>query len=633
MTAMILPKPAVLPEPAATGSLGKKPLAHLLVYAVDRKLNGTFELGADGGVCVHIVVKDGMVARVATSDAITYLGHILYENGDIDADELSISLAEVAATKRLHGQVLLAKCKISEAQLAEGLWQQRARKLQHAFSLPAQTTFAFYADLDFIGERPNDVQPMDPMTCIWRGVRQHPSWDHVRATIARVGGRPLRLAENASLARLGLDTNELAAAECLRMKTLTIPELAIVGGLTIQATDLLAYFLVISKQAQMADRPGASVQPREAAPTITTRDAPLPARKTPHAGVPFTSGEYSRKISFQMRAVTPEAETINIPSPIPNRYPSPMGTAPVSGVSPLAAKSSAIPTPVPLSPRPPARSMSPRPGSVATAPSTNPPKRTSSGSIPIPSELARKRSITDRAKWIDQEDYFKMLMVGHNATTDDIRDAFLRAAKVWHPDTLPASIIDARPDAEKVFSRINTAYETLVSPEKRAAYERSIKERVKDTAAADGFLSQAEMHVTLGDRKEADALVRKALAAAPGMPEAIALLAYLEANDARKANTEHFYNCLKMVDVAISKNPMCKRAHFFRAIIGKKLEDHEGAIRDLKVAVTNDPDDVEAQRELRVYESKVRDGTIKLRSMSPSGGMKKESFFDRLRKK
>jgi tetratricopeptide (TPR) repeat protein len=275
----------------------------------------------------------------------------------------------------------------------------------------------------------------------------------------------------------------------------------------------------------------------------------------------------------------------------------------------------------------------PKPGSVASLHSSAPPRRPSSGSIPIPADLARKRSIAERAKWIDQEDFYKMLMITREATTEDVRDAFLRAAKVWHPDTLPATIADARADSEKVFARINNAYETLVSPEKRAAYDRSLYAKVKDTAEADGFLSQAEMHLTLGERREADQLARKALHASPGLPEAIALLAYLEALDGRKsAAPEHLRNCLKMVDLAITKNPMCKRAHFYRAYMEKKLEDHEGAIRDLRIAVTNDADDVEAQRELRVYESKVRDGTIQIRSMSPSG-VKKESFFDRLRKK
>jgi tetratricopeptide (TPR) repeat protein len=611
---MLESNPARLPEPSATGSLGKKPLAHLLIYALDRKLSGTFELGDEKGASVHIVVSGGMVVRVGTSEPVTYLGHILYENGYIDANELSTSLAEVAGSKQLHGQILLAKRQIDEEQLVEALRQQRARKLQHAFSFSPQTTFAFYTDVDLVGERPNDAEPMDPLTCIWRGVREHPSWDHVRATIARVGGRPLRLLESSALVRLGLDENERAAAECLRLKPSTIPELAIIGGLTMQGTDLLAYFLVIAKQVEIAER---------IAPSIPPLDASLPMRLNAPGGA-FNSGEYVRKISFTMSAVTPDSQTIRIPSPIPNRNPSPM---PGRLSSPLPARMPSAQPPIP-SPVPPAGAAS-----VPPRPTSNPPGGFHSASIPAATDLARKKSIVDRAKWIDQEDYFKMLMVSREATIEEVRAAFLRAAKVWHPDTLPASISDVRAECAKVFARINVAYETLVAPDKRRAYERQIGERIKESAEADHLLSQAEMHITLGDRREAETLVRKALVAAPELPEPMALLAYLDATDARKVGADHQRNCLKMVDIAIGKDPMCKRAHYYRAMIKKKLEDHEGAIRDLRAAVTNDPDDVEAQGELHVYDTKLRDGTIQIRSLSPTSEKRaSESPFGRRKK-
>jgi hypothetical protein len=618
---MLQPRPARLPEPAATGLLAKKPLAHLLIYALDRKLTGTFELGDENGASVHVVVDQGMVTRVGTSEPVTYLGHVLYENGFIDDAQLSGSLAEVAATKQLHGQILLEKAEIDAEQLAEGLRQQRARKLQYAFGLSARTTFAFYAEIDLVGERPNDVAPMDPLTCIWRGVREHPSWDHVRTTLVRVGGRPLKLVDGAALDRLGLDPDERAAAECLRLKTSTVPELAIVGGLSIQATDLLAYFLVISKVAEIAERIIASSPPAAYAANDPrdSQGAGPPMRVNP-----LTSGEYVRKISFAMSAVTPDATTIRIPSPVPNRNPSPLPGRMSSSIPPRMSS--------PLPPR-----ISSMPGSVA---SSLPPRHTSAppgapGSMAPSADLARKKSIVDRAKWIDQEDYFKMLTVSREATTEDIRAAFLRAAKVWHPDTLPASIAEARTDCEKVFARITIAYETLVAPDKRRRYEQSIGRQLRENAEADQFLSQAEMHLTLGDRAQAESLARKALVASPGFPEAMALLAYLEMLDARKARqTEHLSNCLKMVDMALGKDPTCRRGHFFRAQIKKRMEDHEGAIRDLRSAVTNDPDDVEAQRELRVYETKLRDGSIQIRSFSPSGGTKRpEGFFDRMRKK
>ena len=640
---MLQPKPANLPEPSATGSLAKKPLAHLLIYAHDRKLSGTFELCDETGTSVHVVVSEGRVARVGTSDSVTFLGHVLYENGFIDDAQLSASLAEVAATKRLHGQVLLEKNLITHAQLAEGLRQQRARKLQHAFTLPKETTFAFYSEVDLVGERPNDVEPMDPLPCVWRGVREHPSWDHVRATITRVGGRPVHLRQGvAELARLGLDQDEIAAAECLRIKACTVPELAIVGGLTIQATDLLAYFLIITKLVELGDR-------HESAASSVTPPASNRVPMIVNApGAGFASGEYVRKISFTMSAVTPDAQKLRIPSPVPNRIPSPMPgripspmpgrlSMPTPGASspPAPARvSSMTPGRIP-SPLPPGRSVTPYPGDVALPTASSPPAGASSSSIPPSSDSARRKSIIERAKWIEKEDYFKVLMVPREAMTEEIRAAFLRAAKVWHPDSLPQALVDVRVECDRVFRHITQAYETLVDPGKRRQYERAIGNKIRESAEADHFLDEAQMHLTIGDRGQAEVLARKALVASQGMPDATALLVYLEATDPRRGTPEHLRASLKMIDMAINKDPQtCRRGHFYRAELKKRLEDHEGAIRDLRIAVTNDPDDPDAERELKLYEKRVREGVIQIRSLSPSGGVKKpEGFFDRLRKK
>jgi regulator of sirC expression with transglutaminase-like and TPR domain len=117
------------------------------------------------------------------------------------------------------------------------------------------------------------------------------------------------------------------------------------------------------------------------------------------------------------------------------------------------------------------------------------------------------------------------------------------------------------------------------------------------------------------------------------MGEARALLAHIESLDPRRGKEEHLRSCVKTIDMAIGADPMCRRAHYYRALLQKRLGEHEGAIRDLRAAVTNDPDDVDAQRELRIYEQKLRDGTVQIRSMSPFPGKKPDGFFERLRKK
>lgn len=68
---------------------------------------------------------------------------------------------------------------------------------------------------------------------------------------------------------------------------------------------------------------------------------------------------------------------------------------------------------------------------------------------------------------MDYIDYYKILGVDRNATTEDIKKAYRKLARKHHPDLNPNN-----PEAGKLFQQINEANEVLGDPENRKKYDQ-----------------------------------------------------------------------------------------------------------------------------------------------------------------
>ncbi|MEY4933604.1 MAG: hypothetical protein RLZZ403_1924 [Pseudomonadota bacterium] len=67
---------------------------------------------------------------------------------------------------------------------------------------------------------------------------------------------------------------------------------------------------------------------------------------------------------------------------------------------------------------------------------------------------------------MDYKDYYETMGVPRNASADDIKRAYRKLARKYHPD------VSKEKGAEEKFKAMQEAYEVLKDPEKRAAYDR-----------------------------------------------------------------------------------------------------------------------------------------------------------------
>jgi len=67
---------------------------------------------------------------------------------------------------------------------------------------------------------------------------------------------------------------------------------------------------------------------------------------------------------------------------------------------------------------------------------------------------------------MEYKDYYKILGVARDATQDQIKQAYRKVARKYHPD------VSKEANAEAKFKDIGEAYEVLKDPEKRAAYDK-----------------------------------------------------------------------------------------------------------------------------------------------------------------
>jgi hypothetical protein len=235
----------------ARGTLGKTPLAHLLVYVLDHSLTGTLVITPlDGGAIQHGVYFElGSAVRAWIPPGVAPLGAMLVECGYLGQEQLGDPSLFLASDNEPVLEAELVRggwVSTDQIEIARGL--QLVRRVEPLFRLPESSEYAFFANVDLVAPYVGAVSGVvPPLELVLIGLR-HRGGDAMRERLlARLGNEPLSIAQGMRGTGFGYDVDEASVFEAIALGGPSLPELLANPLLDPEVVRRVVYLLLLTR--------------------------------------------------------------------------------------------------------------------------------------------------------------------------------------------------------------------------------------------------------------------------------------------------------------------------------------------------------------------------------------------------
>jgi len=207
----------------------------------------------------------------------------------------------------------------------------------------------------------------------------------------------------------------------------------------------------------------------------------------------------------------------------------------------------------------------------------------------------------------ERNDLYGLLEVDKNAAPGTIQAAYVKLAKVWHPDKLPPGMQHRREDATRLFSKLSEARRVLCDTDLRKSYDHEMETGESEAATVTRVVEaatefrKAELLAKRNDYAAALTHAEAAYKADDEQPEYAALYAFVVLQSAPDLEPKRVEELAEIVDNAAKADAENLRIRLYRGYAFKRAGREREAMRDFKYVARNDRHNVDALRELRLY--------------------------------
>ena len=266
------------------------------------------------------------------------------------------------------------------------------------------------------------------------------------------------------------------------------------------------------------------------------------------------------------------------------------------------------------------------------------PRRDSPPSI-HPSVLYSATLKDELHRWLEQEPrtHYDVLGIPENAPPRQVQSAFFLLSKRWHPDRLGTEAADVRDGAARVYETILRAHHVLADPAARASYDAVLRSGagadstpvVERAFSAELAFQKAEAALARGNLEVAEREAKLALVYDPKRAEHVALAAWLAA---LKPDADYRRIAADFARLARSADGNVK-VHWYRGLFFKRVGRHGSALQEFRMICDRDPRHIDAAREVRLYEQRLRNSPKDRPSLAPEDPERARSAWSRLFKR